>query len=157
MVSSSWVILGVVALAGIAAAEENWLGVWESIEGRQEHFKEFVKEILGHELTDEQANAQVIHEISKEGDHYKHKISVPAKNYHNDFEFKLNEEGKHSVNGTEFKYKYQVEGNKLKGDISIPSKNKQIHEESEVKGEELEKSYKVGSVHAKRWFKKKAQ
>nr|WPK49633.1 SAHS [Macrobiotus sp. 3 JF-2023a] len=49
------------------------------------------------------SDAKVWHKLWKEGDHFHHKISVPDKNYKNDVEFKLNEEGTSTYNGTEYK------------------------------------------------------
>nr|WPK49620.1 SAHS [Mesobiotus radiatus] len=53
-------------------------------------------------------NAKVYHKLYKEGDHYHHKISVPDQHYKHGVDFKLNEEGHGSYNGTEFTVSFAI-------------------------------------------------
>nr|5XN9_A Chain A, SAHS1 [Ramazzottius varieornatus]5XN9_B Chain B, SAHS1 [Ramazzottius varieornatus]5XNA_A Chain A, SAHS1 [Ramazzottius varieornatus]5XNA_B Chain B, SAHS1 [Ramazzottius varieornatus] len=131
---------------------KSWMGKWESTD-RIENFDAFIS-ALGLPLEQYGGNHKTFHKIWKEGDHYHHQISVPDKNYKNDVNFKLNEEGTTQHNNTEIKYKYTEDGGNLKAEVHVPSRNKVIHDEYKVNGDELEKTYKVGDVTAKRWYKK---
>jgi len=132
-----------------------WLGKWVSTE-RSENWDAFVA-ALGLPLAQFGGNHKTIHKLWKEGDHYHHKIIIKDKNYTKEVEFHLGEEGSSSHHGVDVKFKYTEEGdNKLVNVVSVPSKNKVIHDIYEVKGDELEKTYKIGEVQAKRWYKKQA-
>ncbi|XP_055343875.1 secretory-abundant heat soluble protein 1-like [Paramacrobiotus metropolitanus] len=136
-----------------ADADHPWIGKWESIDGRQENFANFINALGFAHYT---AEHKVWHKLWKEGDHYHHRIKVPEKNYKLDVEFKLGEEGTGSFNNTNFKYKYTEEGKDLHAEINLLTHNKVITDLYHVEGDELVKTYKVGDVQAKRWYKRKS-
>jgi len=131
-----------------------WLGKWVSTD-RVENWEAFVQ-ALGLPLAQYGGAHKTVHKLYKQGDHYHHSISIKDKAYKQDIDFKLGEEGRTQHNGTEVTFKYTEEGDVLHSEIRVPSKNKVIHDTYTVKLDELEKSYKVGDVVAKRWYKKHA-
>ncbi|OWA51797.1 hypothetical protein BV898_16263 [Hypsibius exemplaris] len=155
-------LFGVVAMtaaSGDAPKEwsgKPWLGKFVAeVSDKSENWEAFV-DALG--LPDQYPRAQLktIHSFYKQGEHYHHILSLPDKNINKDIEFTLGQEveikhGEHSL-----KIKYFEDGNKLVADVSIPAKGKSIHDVYDVQGDQLIKSYKVGDVVAKKWFKKVA-
>jgi len=135
----------------VAGGEKAWEGKWEST-GRQENFEAFIAAL--QVPLEPHGDEKVYHSLWKEGDHYHHKISVPSKQYKNDVQFKLGEEGTSNFNNTEFKYKYSEEADGLHAQYTLPAKNKVINDHYKVTGDDLEKTYKVGDVQAKKWYKR---
>ena len=58
---------------------------------------------LGVPIYGRSVNDTVINKFWKEGDHYHHRIKVPAKHYVNDFEFRLGVENSSKFNQSNFK------------------------------------------------------
>jgi hypothetical protein len=155
-------LFGVVAMAAASGAGEKewtgkpWLGKWQSLPtDKAENWEAFVNALAIPEQYTRDLQ-KTIHTIYKQGEHYHHIFAIPDKNFEKDLEFTLGQEisVKHGEN--EVKVKYSEDGDKLVADVSIPAKNKQIHDVYEVQGDQLIKTYKVGDVVAKRWFKKLA-
>ena len=63
---------------------------------------------------------------------------VKETGYRQDVDFKLGEEGKTTVNGTEATFKYTEDGQGLKLKVDVPSKSLVVENEYMPKGEELE-------------------
>ncbi|OWA51798.1 hypothetical protein BV898_16264 [Hypsibius exemplaris] len=165
--SRTIVALILLGLAALAAADHHeghgaekewagkaWLGKWVSTD-RSENWDAFV-EALGLPLAAYGGNHKTVHKLWKEGDHYHHQIIIADKSYKQDIQFKLGEEGRTAHNGTEVTFKYTEVGDNLQNEVKIPSKNKTISDSYVVKGDELEKTYKINDVVAKRWYKKHA-
>jgi len=130
-----------------------WLGKWVSTD-RAENWDAFVT-ALGLPLAQYGGNQKTVHKFYKQGDHYHHHIDIKDKNYKQEIQFKLGEEGKTSHNGTEITYKYtEVGDNVLHNEVKVPAKNKVVEDTYTVSGDELVKTYKIGDVEAKRWYKK---
>jgi len=150
---------GLVALASAAIdlskAEwtgKPWLGKWETV--RDENWGPFVDALdLPAQYTGA-GSSKAILKLWKAGDHFHHVLSIPDKHLKNELEFKLGEEFTVNKNGTDIKIKFTEDGDKLKTDFKVPSKNKEFHDVYEVNGEELVKTYKTGDVTVKRYFKK---
>jgi hypothetical protein len=135
----------------VADAAHPWIGKWESIEGRQENLDNLVHALgVGAHY---EAGEKVYHKLWKDGAHYHHKIAVPSKNYSQHINFKLGEEGLGKFNNSEYKYKYTEEGQDLHAEYKLSVNNIVLHDIYHVANGELEKTYQIGDVIAKRWFK----
>ncbi|XP_055347786.1 secretory-abundant heat soluble protein 64681-like [Paramacrobiotus metropolitanus] len=131
--------------------EHPWIGKWESIDGRQENFDNLVAKLDAPQYG---GNQKVYHKLWKEGDHFHHGLAVPDKQLKKFVQFKFGEEQSLTFNNTEFKITYSEKDKDLHVDVKIPAKGVTIHDVYHVEGEELVKSYTVGDVKAKKWFKK---
>ncbi|OWA51792.1 hypothetical protein BV898_16258 [Hypsibius exemplaris] len=156
-------LFGVVALAaasGDAQKEwtgKSWLGKWQSLPtDKSENWEAFVNALAIPEQYTRDLQ-KTVHTFYKQGDHYHHIFAIPDKNFEKNIEFNLGAESSAKHGEHEVKIKYAEDGDKLVADVRIAAKNKHIHDVYEVQGEELVKTYKVGDVVAKRWFKKIAQ
>ncbi|XP_055348487.1 secretory-abundant heat soluble protein 1-like [Paramacrobiotus metropolitanus] len=141
------ICLGTLAIAAIEGAGlDAFLGKYESTD-RRENTQAFAAALKQDDI-----HAKIINEFSASGDEYHHKFSVPSKNYVQDLPFKLGEERQAAFNGTNYKYKYTLEGDSLKANFDLP--DRQVDQMFTFSGNEMVKTYKVGDVTAKVWFTK---
>ncbi|GAU89928.1 SAHS5 [Ramazzottius varieornatus] len=133
-----------------------WLGKWESTD-RRFNYEAFAT-VLGHG----HPGARDPHHKNfikfwKEDDHFHLKVTVPEISYKMELEFTMGLQSKSTFNGTSFTYTFSEDGDILKSENFIPSRNLTIFDTYRVNGTEMEVHSKVGDIESTRWYKKDIQ
>jgi len=158
-------LIALFAVVAVASAAQPWLGHWKSDSAKPAlKWDEFVANLNVPEAlkTKLAGNPNTDLTITKADDEYTTTVTFPGHAHEFSWTFKLGEERTKDIKLGEhqhqIKYKFTEDGEKLKADVSVPSKAdaRPIHNTYAVNGDELTKTYTVGDITATRYFKRVA-